>query len=224
MNNYYSQYLSSNRLKKCYDIASSRVQQYLEAEINFVLEKINRTDCLLELGCGYGRVIKRLLEKSNSVIGIDRSYESIRLAKHYVKNTDSLRLYVMDAIVLGFKDNQFDITLCIQNGISAFHVAPERLLHEAIRVTRAGGIVLFSSYSVKFWENRLEWFIDQATHGLIGEIDELATGNGTIVCKDGFTATSITAEKFHDLASLFDVSAYVYEIDESSLFCEMIVV
>lgn len=223
MNDYYSQNLSSDRLKTCYEIASSRVRQYLEAEINFVLGKIKPADRVLELGCGYGRVIKRLLEKSNSIVGIDTSYKSIALANEYVRNADASRFYVMDAKELGFNENQFDIVLCIQNGISAFRVSPKRLLLEAIRVTRAGGIVLFSSYSTKFWDARLEWFRDQAAHGLIGEIDESATGYGTIVCKDGFIATTATTEEFYELASSVDVSAHVYEIDESSLFCEMLV-
>src|SRR5947209_3540059 len=45
-------------------------------------------------------------------------------------------------------------------------------------------------YTPQFWEHRLEWFEIQAAHHLIGEIDYQTTGNGTIVCKDGFRATT----------------------------------
>jgi ubiquinone/menaquinone biosynthesis C-methylase UbiE len=221
MNNYYSHKLFSNRLKKCYEIASPPVQRYLEAEIDFVLGKIKHQDRILELGCGYGRVLTRLLEKSNHVVGIDTSRESLELARAYVKNTIDLQLCELNAEELGFKADQFDVVLCIQNGISAIRVDPQKMLHEAIRVTRPAGIVLFSSYSDKFWDFRLEWFREQADKGLIGEIDETATGNGMIVCKDGFAATTFTEEDFIKLAALVQVSAHVYEINESSLFCEM---
>ena len=52
----------------------------------------------------------------------------------------------MDAAALGFRDRVFDVVVCIQNGISAFKVDRRALIAEAIRVTRPGGSVLFSSY------------------------------------------------------------------------------
>jgi SAM-dependent methyltransferase len=60
MTNYYSASLNSNRLQKCYFIASERVKQFLEAEIAFVLDRTNSNDSVLDLGCGYGRVTTRL--------------------------------------------------------------------------------------------------------------------------------------------------------------------
>ncbi|UCG27161.1 MAG: hypothetical protein JSV24_09310, partial [Bacteroidales bacterium] len=85
------------------------------------------------------------------------------------------------------------------------------------------GIVLFSSYSEKIWEERLNWFRIQAEHGLIGEIDFNLTKNGVIVCKDGFRAVTYSSEDFIRLASNFNVTSQIHEIDRSSIFCEMIV-
>ncbi len=97
----------------------------------------------------------------------------------------------MDAAHLGFRDRTFDVTVCIQNGISAFGVDQHRLFAEAVRVTRLGGTTLFSSYSDGFWADRLQWFEIQSAHGLVGTIDYQAMGNGVIVCKDGFRATTV---------------------------------
>ena len=77
MKNYYSKSLNSNNLQKCYDIAPPRVKQFLEAEINFVLSKIKPSDKVLDLGCGYGRVMKKLSEKAKTVTGIDISNDNI---------------------------------------------------------------------------------------------------------------------------------------------------
>lgn len=221
MSNYYSDRLNANNLKRCYEIAPPRVKQFLEAEINHVLSKIHPTDKILDLGCGYGRVAIRLVEKAKQVTGIDISKENIQLARELFKKNSKLRFYEMDAISLTFPDDFFDITLCVQNGISAFKVNPEQLIREAIRVTKAGGTLLFSSYSEKFWEERLKWFQLQAEQGLIGEIDYDLTKNGVIVCKDGFRAITYSGQRFLELVSLFKVEASISEIDNSSVFCEM---
>ena len=223
MTNYYSNLLNSNKLQRCYEIAPVRVKQFLEAEIAFVLNKIGQNDIVIDLGCGYGRVAIRLLEKAKKIIGIDISKENIQLAKKIVGSNENCEFYSMDAIDLKFVDDFFDTVICVQNGISAFKVNPLRLIKESIRVTRKGGTVLFSSYSEKFWDNRLKWFQIQAEHKLIGEIDYKLTKNGIIVCKDGFKAITYSGQEFLELASHFNVQTTIHEIDNSCIFCEMAV-
>jgi 2-polyprenyl-6-hydroxyphenyl methylase/3-demethylubiquinone-9 3-methyltransferase len=210
-------------LYKCYEIASPRVKKYLKAEIEFVLKHIKPADIVLELGCGYGRVLKKLIGKARKVVGIDTSKESLQLARDILGKNKSLELYEMNAINLKFEDGEFDIIFCIQNGISAFHVDRQQLIKEAVRVTRSGGKVLFSSYSNKFWKDRFEWFQLQAEHNLIGEIDYEKTGNGVIVCKDGFRATTVSSEELLSLCSNLNIVTEIVEEDNSSIFCVMTV-
>jgi 2-polyprenyl-6-hydroxyphenyl methylase/3-demethylubiquinone-9 3-methyltransferase len=178
---------------------------------------------VLELGCGYGRVLRGLARSAVALTGVDTSVPSLALAKADLSDLRAVHLLAMDAARLGFQGMTFDLTLCIQNGISAFGVDRVQLLREAIRVTRPGGRVLFSSYAAGFWEERLGWFRLQALHGLIGEIDEAATGNGVIVCKDGFRASTVGPDEFALLARSLDVEARIEEVGGSSLFCEIIV-
>ncbi|MCK4836356.1 MAG: class I SAM-dependent methyltransferase [Candidatus Aminicenantes bacterium] len=187
------------------------------------MEKINPDNRVLDLGCGYGRLIPGLATKAKSVIGIDTSFSSLLLAKKLVKNIPNHALFLMNAIHLGFRNNTFDLVICIQNGISAFHVNPKTLIKESIRVTKPEGKVLFSTYSEKFWNHRLEWFQIQSDAGLLGEIDYTKTGNGVIVCQDGFRATTMRKEQFIEITSEFDVNIKIVEVDESSLFCEITV-
>ncbi|UCH10761.1 MAG: class I SAM-dependent methyltransferase [Fidelibacterota bacterium] len=223
MKDYYSHSLSAHRLKQCYDLAPPRVQQYLEAEIIHVLERIPGSSIVLELGCGYGRVLRRLVPQPRHAVGIDTSLESLTLAREILRGYPTCRLAAMDAVAMGFCDGQFDAVICIQNGISAFHVDQRQLIAEAVRVTRPGGKVLFSSYSENFWDARLDWFHIQAEHGFVGEIDEAATGEGVIVCKDGFRATTVSDRDFAGLASGLGLEAKISEVDSSSLFCELLV-
>jgi len=219
MSNYYSRKLSAARLRKCYEIAPPRVRQYLEAEIDFVLDNIKPFDRVLELGCGYGRALGRFIEKSGMVVGIDTSYESLALVRETIGDSPECCLAEMDAARPGFADRCFDLATCIQNGMSAFKVDCVNLILESLRVTRIGGTVLFSSYSESFWSDRLEWFEIQAEHGLVGEIDYDATGDGVIVCKDGFRAETIDSGEFKNLVSGFEVESIITEVDNSSLFC-----
>jgi 2-polyprenyl-6-hydroxyphenyl methylase/3-demethylubiquinone-9 3-methyltransferase len=223
MGNYYSNSLNANKLRKCYEVAPLRVKQFLEAEINFVLNLVDRSDIVLDLGCGYGRVAARLMGKAKKVIGIDISKDNIQLANEIHVGNHNCKFITMDAKELEFDDGVFDKVICVQNGISAFKLDPGDLMAESIRVTKKGGIVLFSSYSEKFWDNRLNWFQIQADHGLIGEIDYRKTKNGVIICKDGFKAITFTGKDFIELASAFDVRTTIHEIDNSSVFCRMLV-
>ncbi len=219
MVDYYEEKLYAERLKFCYDIAPPRAQQYLQAEIDYVRQFLKPTDQLLELGCGYGRILEQLAPHVASAVGIDTSVDSIKLAREQLHHLSNCQFHEMDAINLSFPDRSFDIVLCLQNGISAFHVDPLALMKEAIRVTRPGGTIFFSSYAKAFWNDRLEWFRLQAKHGLLGEIDENATGDGVIVCEDGFRATTFTADQFQALANRCEVKAQITEVDHSSVFC-----
>lgn len=193
--NYYSENLHASKLQKCYEIAPERIRRLLKEEIDFILQKISVDDVVLELGCGYGRVSVKLAERAKEVIGIDISPDNIELAKNLYE-IDKLQFCVMNAVKLDFPSNMFDKTICVQNGISSFKEDPFLLLTEALRVTKAGGTVLFSSYSGEIWEDRLHWFQLQAEARLLGEIDYALTKDGIIICKDGFKATTYSENDF----------------------------
>ncbi len=216
---YYISSLSGQRLKKCYDLAPPRVRSYLRAEVDFVLEHISHVGWTLDLGCGYGRIIPDLLRKAEKVVGIDNSRPNLLFARQYLRGAGRFHLLAMDAARLGCADGVFSSVVCIQNGISAFQVDPKQLIAEAVRVTKRNGVVLFSTYADAFWEDRLEWFRLQARQGLVGEIDEEKTRRGVIVCRDGFRATTFSADDFIHLRRGLDVKMQIVEVDASSLFC-----
>jgi 2-polyprenyl-6-hydroxyphenyl methylase/3-demethylubiquinone-9 3-methyltransferase len=220
MGDYYARKLSGRRLRRCYELAPPRVQQYLEAEIEFVLTRIKAGARLLELGCGYGRVLYRLARRTKNVVGIDTSAASLALARE-MGGDSAGKLLLMNALTPGFVGRQFDRVICIQNGLAAFGVDRPQLIQEACRITRPGGLVLFSSYAEKFWPDRLAWFRIQAGHGLIGEIDEQATGQGMIVCRDGFKAGTVGPAEFAGLAARLGLETRSREIDGSSIFFEI---
>lgn len=219
---YYKEKLSANKLLRCYKIAPQRIKQYLNAEIQFVISNINGSDLVLELGCGYGRVMTEVSPFVFWIIGNDISMESLELARSYLRSCQNYSIFLTDASHLSFRSRIFDTVFCIQNGISAFWVDKKRLVAESIRVTKDNGIILFSSYSPRIWEARLEWFRKQSQLGLIGEIDEENTRDGVIMCRDGFRATTIRSDQFVKLFDKLGLNASIVEVDESSIFCKVI--
>lgn len=218
---YYAERLSGKRLQRCYELATERVRRYLEAEIAHALGYLRPSDSVLELGCGYGRIARRLARAADRVVGIDTATESLELARGLSQPDDGCEYLRMDALDLRFPDRCFDAVVCLQNGICAFGVDQERILEEALRVTREGGIVLLSTYSDEFWPDRVAWFEAQATEGLVGRLDRAASTNGFIVCEDGFRAGRLTPDAFRALCSRVGVDGQVREVDGSSVFCEI---
>ena len=216
---YYLKTLTAEKLKKVYGQAPTRIVQYLNAEVDFIKKYAKIGDKVLELGCGYGRVLKKLSGLNCHLHGIDNSEDSIEFAQSYLSGNENIQLSVMNALELNYPDNKFDLVFCIQNGISAFHVDQSDLIKEAIRITKPDGQILFSSYSDKFWDDRLRWFKLQAETGLLGEIDLEKTGDGKIVCKDGFTTSTVTEQGFRGLLDSLEMSYKLVEVDNSSLFC-----
>lgn len=162
-----------------------------------------------------------LLPSKGSLTGIDISLTNLIFGSEKLKTLSNIHLAMMNASKLGFKSGTFDNTLCLQNGLSAFHENPLTIITEAIRVTKPGGLVLFSGYSDKIWKDRLEWFVIQSEHGLLGEIDFEATGNGEIVCKDGFSATTFRKDDFNSFASQLGIKPKIFEVDDSCLIFQI---
>jgi len=222
MTSYYSERLSGERLQRCYELAPPGVQQYLESEIRHLLERIGPDDAVLELGCGYGRVSVHLAKRAKRVVGVDVSEESLTLARALAGPDTRCEFLLMDALHMSFPDGSFDVVACIQNGICAFGVSQSALLCEALRVVRPGGLLVFSTYSGAFWADRLSWFELQSSEGLLGPIDHHATGEGVIVCSDGFRSGTVSRSELEELCRELGVTASITEVDGSSLFCEVI--
>ena len=218
MTPYYDR-LSAERLRSCYELAPPEVQAYLDAEVRHILASIRPGARVLELGCGYGRVLGALVARSGWLAGVDLSLSSLALARRQSLGRSGVALAQMNVAAMAFRPAAFDLICCPQNGISAFHVDQRALIASTLRLVAPGGRALFFSYADAFWPHRLAWFRIQAAHGLVGEIDESATGNGTIVCNDGFKATTIRPESFLELTRGLGTSVAVSVLDGSSVVC-----
>jgi 2-polyprenyl-6-hydroxyphenyl methylase/3-demethylubiquinone-9 3-methyltransferase len=215
--NYYSGKLNAVRLLEVYQTGIERVRQYLQAEIDFVTAKLSGRERVLELGAGYGRIMREVSPFAARVLGLDISEDSVLFGKEYLRDNPNCKLEIADAHLIEYR-SEFDVVLCLQNGLSAIKGDPINLVTRGIRALVAGGSAFFSTYSANFWGPRLEWFMEQADKGLLGEIDWERTGKGRIVCRDGFSATTFSVEDLEKMGQTTGLPYLVEEVDGSSLF------
>ncbi|MEG0377191.1 MAG: class I SAM-dependent methyltransferase [Eubacterium sp.] len=217
MGNYYNEKLNSNSLVKIYETDIPRIRQFLTAEIDFVKSNLKKTDRILEVASGYGRILKALSESARCLTGIDISEDFVNLSKDYLKDCKNCKTMTMDVHTMDFTE-PFDVILCLQNGLSAVKGVPEETIKRCLDFLKPQGKAYFSTYSSNFWNTRLEWFKEQADKGLLGEIDDEKTKDGVIICKDGFKAITFTEEDFYNYGKASQYPFTIEEVDESSLF------
>jgi 2-polyprenyl-6-hydroxyphenyl methylase/3-demethylubiquinone-9 3-methyltransferase len=215
--NYYAQNLNAQKLYQVYDTNIPRVKQYLNAEIHFIQRQLAGTENVIEMGAGYGRILKQLAPYAKRLVGIDISDESIKFGGEYLKDFANIHLEKMDVHKIDFIE-EFDVVLCLQNALSAVKGDVLSTINRCMRALVKGGKGYFSTYSYKFWEHRIAWFEEQADKKLLGEIDRQLTKDGVIVCKDGFQAIIFSEKELRGLGEASGYSYEIQEVDESSLF------
>ena len=128
--NYYSEKLNAQTLFQVYETQIPRVKQYLQAEIEFVKRNLSKGQRVLELGAGYGRIVRELSPFCGSIVGIDISEENVALGRDYLKDYPNAGMVVMDVFQMNFPQ-AFDVILCLQNGLSAMR-ADSTVIHKVL--------------------------------------------------------------------------------------------
>jgi 2-polyprenyl-6-hydroxyphenyl methylase / 3-demethylubiquinone-9 3-methyltransferase len=100
--------------------------------------------CVLDLGCAGGFMAEAMADRGAFVTGIDPATEAIAAAKaHAAANDRSIRYDVGVGEALPYEDGSFDAVVCVD---VLEHVADlGRVLSEAARVMRPGGLFLFDT-------------------------------------------------------------------------------
>lgn len=214
--NYYADKLNDHKLFQVYDTQIARVKNYLTAEIDFVKKNLSGSERVLELGAGYGRIMRDLAPCCAHILGIDISQGNVKWGNEYLKKVPNARLQTMDVHEMKFSD-KFDVVLCLQNGLSAMAASSEDV-EAMLELLAPKGKAFFSSYSGRFWETRVQWFQEQAAKGLLGELDLEESKDGVIVCKDGFRAVTHSPDDFRRMGEDSGLPYQITEVDESSVF------
>ncbi len=102
-------------------------------------------DVAVDLGCGTGSVLERMLEKSREVIGVDGSPRMLELARRrFVEGADRVSLRIGELDHLPLRDGEADFA-CIN--MVLHHLSdPQAVLTEIRRVLRQGGLLFVADF------------------------------------------------------------------------------
>ena len=111
-----------------------------------------RDRCLLEIGCGAGIDLARFAGGGALVTGIDLSKTAIDLAKQVFK-IRGLKgdLRIMNGETMDFKPESFDIVYA--HGVLQYTADAARMVQDAHRVLKPGGLFIAMVYNRKGWLN-----------------------------------------------------------------------
>lgn len=135
---------------------------YMAGVVDF--ERWGKRD-VLDVGCGAGLDLVRLARAGAKAAGIDLSAGSLALASRYlaVENVSAL-LAQADAARLPFRDESFDLVLCL--GVLPFAPDPSGIVAEIKRVLRQDGLAILVAY------NRSSFM------GILRAVSAVAPGHG----------------------------------------------
>lgn len=128
------------------DAKTSTDNLYIDA---IGLLQINKTDKVLELGCGFGRSLPMLCRSALQVTAVDISEEMINAAKDSCQE-GNISFHVSPSEELPFSDGSFDAVVCF----AAFDAMYQsEALIEMNRVSRLGAKVLITGKNDNYFDD-----------------------------------------------------------------------
>jgi ubiquinone/menaquinone biosynthesis C-methylase UbiE len=142
--------IAKAKCEKEYDAYSKESYSLVIKRINELLNKGK----ILDIGCGTGAFSFRFEKAGFEVVGLDLSYELIKIAKSIArKKKSNAKFIVGDAEKLPFDNDCFDICFC---GAMLHHFTDfQNVIKEAKRVTKPKGFVIVLEPNADNWHIRL---------------------------------------------------------------------
>jgi len=111
--------------------------------INKFLDKYKNLK-ILDAGCGEGILVDKYKEKGYNIKGIDLNYSSKNIIKGDIKK-------------MPFKDNEFDLILCLDVLEHININEHEKIINELNRVIKKNGIIIFGLPNLAHFASRLSF-------------------------------------------------------------------
>ncbi|MDR0449134.1 MAG: class I SAM-dependent methyltransferase [Rickettsiales bacterium] len=133
-----------------------------------IFEKhINKTDRILDLGCGCGRTTINLFKLGyEDIVGLDLSDRFVEFAKNYSREHNlAIEFMQGDARSLPFDGDSFDVAVFSFNGLMCIPEQKNRdkVLDEVRRVLKPGGKFIFTAHKRDENGKHAEFWAEQKT-------------------------------------------------------------
>lgn len=153
---------------------------------------IKGNSIILDIGCGFGRNIKELINRDRKLVGIDCDKSVLEVAKKDLASYKNVILFLEKAERLHFKDNTFDYVICMGNTFGDMPSTKMKVLNEMERVAKKRGKIIISIFSENAFKERIENF--KRAGFTITKIK-----NSNIYTKEGLITEQFTKEKLKNI-------------------------
>ncbi|UUC40623.1 class I SAM-dependent methyltransferase [Clostridioides difficile] len=180
--------------------------------MHYINKYIKSGDCVLEIGAATGRYSHTLARQGYDVDAVELVEHNIEVFRKNTQSNENISIIQGNAMDLSiFPDNKYDITLLLGPLYHLYNKEDkQQALHEAIRVTKPGGVV-FAAYVISDG-----CLIDEGFHrGNINVSEYIEKG---LIDPQTFAAKSepkdlfelVRKENIDDLMSVFNVTRLHY--------------
>ncbi|HBF3896418.1 TPA: class I SAM-dependent methyltransferase [Clostridioides difficile] len=180
--------------------------------MHYIDKYIKSGDCVLEIGAATGRYSHTLARQGYDVDAVELVEHNIEVFRKNTQSNENISITQGNAMDLSiFPDNKYDITLLLGPLYHLYNKEDkQQALHEAIRVTKPGGVV-FAAYVISDG-----CLIDEGFHR--GNIDVSEYIEKGLIDPQTFAAKSepkdlfelVRKENIDDLMSAFNVTRLHY--------------
>lgn len=133
---------------------SPAYQELFEAEKSYVLNNVPTNSRVLDVGCGDGRNIQTILQKTKNIIGIDTDKYIIKEVQEKFKNINTIEIKEGDASKIPLDSSSVDvITLLVV--LMNLDQSKQLFFNEAARVLKKDGVLIVSTYSEHAFDERM---------------------------------------------------------------------
>lgn len=148
----------SNIYDKSMNLSNIDYDKWFEKISNFMGEEKKNIKNILELGCGTGNITQKLLENGYEVVGIDKSFEMLQIAKEKAELFKEKAIFIQqDVCDIDFEIYEIDMILAVNDLINYIIQEDElqNLFDFCYKHMRKNGLLIFDISSLYKIENIL---------------------------------------------------------------------
>lgn len=191
--------------------------EYFEKEVDFIKAKLCIDDKILEVGSGSGRIINTIAPMVKEFYGIDFSELHMKQCAALEKFHTNVRLFLMDARKIRFKEDFFDNILMTFSTLSDLGPDKVRVLRQMKRVLKPRGNILISAYAENAAPFQLELYSNAGFDKIISVTETLVH----VKNKDGLEIISerFRKDKLEALFSECGLGVKIYDLTAFTYMC-----
>ena len=148
----------NNWLGEIYETSSDTHARGVRRRIKYIFEMLDSLNCYhggtaIDIGCGPGAYVNKLLDRGCGAIGTDLSLQMLNVCKKRFQNSKekSTDFLCSDVLSLPFRDQSFDIVICV--GVIQYVISVTDAINELFRITDKQGVVVVCFENVKSLSN-----------------------------------------------------------------------